>query len=224
MSTAISTSRYTCGCECKLSLQNVNTFIHTCLVMEGCGGTWWGPLLWVWYDLVAVCLVLDFDLTEAYCSPFPLPRSQAHLPMVMEEKQGKRQVQSGITKNILLQILTALWVPVGKKKKRTYFVDHTNSHQAVTADPMMMVRERTASEKNTFGGRTGVRGWEDSPLVCTYRGQTHIFVRPMWEHRRLVVVHAFIGKVVIDYVDELYKFLSSTKHAFRHLKRKESSC
>ena len=41
----------------------------------------------------------------------------------------------------------------------------------------------------------------------------------MWEHRRLVVVHAFISKVVIDYLDKLYKFLSSTKHAFRHLQR-----
>lgn len=44
--------------------------------------------------------------------------------------------------------------------------------------------------------------------------KTHVFVRPMWEHRRLVVVHAFIRKVVVDYLNELYKFLSSTKHAF----------
>lgn len=41
----------------------------------------------------------------------------------------------------------------------------------------------------------------------------------MWEHRRLVVVHAFITEVIIDYLDELYKFLSSTKHAFCHLER-----
>ena len=36
----------------------------------------------------------------------------------------------------------------------------------------------------------------------------------MWEHRRLVVVHAFIRKVVIDYLDKLYKLLSRTEHAF----------
>lgn len=53
--------------------------------------------------------------------------------------------------------------------------------------------------------------------------KTHIFIRPMWKHRRLVVVHAFIGKVVIDNVNELYKFLSSTKHAFRHLKREKGT-
>lgn len=41
----------------------------------------------------------------------------------------------------------------------------------------------------------------------------------MWEHRRLVVVHTVISEVVIDYLDELYKFFSSTKHAFRHLER-----
>lgn len=58
--------------------------------------------------------------------------------------------------------------------------------------------------------------------LCRYVEQTHIFVRPMWEHRRLVVVHAFISKVVIDYLDELYKFLSSTKHAFCHLEREKS--
>lgn len=52
--------------------------------------------------------------------------------------------------------------------------------------------------------------------------KTHIFIRPMWKHRRLAVVHAFIGKVVID-VNELYKFLSSTKHAFRHLKREKGT-
>lgn len=56
-----------------------------------------------------------------------------------------------------------------------------------------------------------------------YGYKTHIFVRPMWEHRRLVVVHAFISEVVIDYLDELYKFLSSTKHAFCHLKRERES-
>lgn len=48
--------------------------------------------------------------------------------------------------------------------------------------------------------------------------KTHIFVRPMWEHRRLVIVHAFISEVIIDHLDEL-KFLPSTKHAFRHLRR-----
>lgn len=42
----------------------------------------------------------------------------------------------------------------------------------------------------------------------------------MWEHRRLVVVHAFIRKVVVDYLNELYKFLSSTKHAFVTWKKK----
>lgn len=45
----------------------------------------------------------------------------------------------------------------------------------------------------------------------------------MWEHRRLVVVHAFITEVIIDYLDELYKFLSSTKHAFCHLERERES-
>lgn len=54
--------------------------------------------------------------------------------------------------------------------------------------------------------------------VCKH---THVFVRPMWEHRGLVVVHAFISKVVIDNLDKLYKFLSSTKHAFRHLEREK---
>lgn len=39
----------------------------------------------------------------------------------------------------------------------------------------------------------------------------------MWEHRRLVVVHAVIGEVIVDYLDKLHKFLSSTKHASRHL-------
>lgn len=69
-----------------VSLQQVNTFIHTCLVMEEYGGTWWGPRLWGWYDLVAVCLVLDFGLTEAYCSPCPLLRNQVHLQTVRQEK------------------------------------------------------------------------------------------------------------------------------------------
>lgn len=43
----------------------------------------------------------------------------------------------------------------------------------------------------------------------------------MWEHRRLVVVHAFIRKVVVDYLNELYKFLSSTKHAFVTCKKRK---
>lgn len=73
---------------CKLTKQ-VNTVVHTCLVMEGYGGTWWGPPLWGWYDLVAACLALDFDLTEAYCSPCPLPRSRVHLRKDEQEKQEK---------------------------------------------------------------------------------------------------------------------------------------
>lgn len=44
----------------------------------------------------------------------------------------------------------------------------------------------------------------------------------MWEHRRLAVVHAFVSEVIIDYLDKLYKFLSSTKHAFRHLRKREA--
>lgn len=45
----------------------------------------------------------------------------------------------------------------------------------------------------------------------------------MWEHRRLVVVHAFIGEVVVNHLNELAKFLPSTKHAFCHLRRKQHS-
>lgn len=111
---------------------------------------------------------------------------------------------------------TAMWVTVERK---TYFVDHTNLHQAATADLTMMVRVRTASgEKHLRTDQSKIT--RKHLLWCADMGeQTHVFVRPMWEHRRLVVVHAFISKVVIDYLDELYKFLSSTKHAFRHLKR-----
>lgn len=54
-------------------------------------------------------------------------------------------------------------------------------------------------------------------------GDTYVFVRPMWEHRRLVVVHAFIRKVVVDYLNELYKFLSSTKHAFVTCKKEKKN-
>lgn len=69
-------------CAWKPSLQQVNVFMNTCLVMEGYGGTWWGPPLWGWYDSVAACLELDFGLTEAYCSLCPLLRSQVHLQKV----------------------------------------------------------------------------------------------------------------------------------------------
>lgn len=94
-------------CVSKLSLQihkQVNTFIHTCLVMEGYVGTLWGPLLWGWYDLVAVCLVLDFGLTEAYCYPYPLPRSRVHLQKDIEEKPREKQILSANPEKTLLAV------------------------------------------------------------------------------------------------------------------------
>ena len=101
-------------------------------------------------------------------------------------------------------------------------MDHTNWHQAVTVDLMMMVKETTASETkytNSMKPLLSVRSTHGARqhIGVQCRGndaQTHILVRPMWEHRRLVVVHAFIRKVVIDYLDKLYKLLSRTEHAF----------
>lgn len=90
---------------------------------------------------------------------------------------------------------------------------------------MTMVRERTASggkHSRTEQSKINV-GKKSQQVRKVYQHKTHIFIRPMWKHRRLVVVHAFIGKVVIDNVNELYKFLSSTKHAFRHLKREKGT-
>lgn len=109
-------------------------------------------------------------------------------------------------------------------------MDRTNLRQAVTAGLTTTVKERIASEGKHFEDRAVKDNWKTSTLAlpqqmtgaCRYGDKTHIFVRSMWEHRRLVVVHAFISEVVIDYLDELYKFLSSTKHAFCHLGRERA--
>lgn len=103
----------------------------------------------------------------------------------------------------------------------SYFGDRTNLHQVATAAQMMMAREMTVSAEK---GNYSQDKFQKRDFVGRYEGDyTHVFVRPMWEHRRLVVVHAFISEVVVDHLDELDKFLPSTKHAFRHLRRKQHS-
>lgn len=93
--------------------KQVSSFVRTCLVMEGCGGTWWGPPLWEWCDLVAACLALNFDLTEAYYSPCPLPRSRVHLQKDVGGKTNTvREDSSAKCPKFLLPINTCIEHPI----------------------------------------------------------------------------------------------------------------